>query len=158
MFKENHDCRFTLSTVVSPRNPFADFSYTWEPKECRNYIMLINRSHVTSADKDGTLIHTDEPAQRVTWQMDDGTSYTQNDPVIHMPDTGGVLSFTLRAELSDGECVDDTSFSITVPSIISAPTRIDTTVCFGSVIQFGDKLINTKNISPTKNTNTPYRT
>lgn len=147
MFKENHDCRFTLSTVVSPRNPFADFSYTWEPKECRNYIRLINRSHVTSSDKDGTLIHTDEPVQRVTWQMDDGTSYTQNDPVIHMPDTGGVLSFTLRAELSDGECVDDTSFSITVPSIISAPTRIDTTVCFGSVIQFGDKLINTKNIS-----------
>lgn len=143
-------CYFTLETVVSPRNPYPQYSYTWKPANCQNRVRIQNRSHVTTIDDNtGDTIHTDEPCQTSAWDFGEYGTSSENDPVIVMPDEGGKLPVSLVVGISDGECVESIfGDTIVVPSIISETRVVDTTVCYGSLIQFGEKLLNSKEYYP----------
>ena len=147
MFKENHDCKFTLQTTVSPRDPFADFTWTWEPGGCKNRVRLINKSQVVSQDDEGNTVYTGEECDEVEWDFG-GEIRKENDPVVDMPAEGGKLTFSMTSYIAERECWDDTTCTIDVPTILPDNGPIDSTVCYGELVQFGDILINTKGIEP----------
>lgn len=140
LYKENHDCYFELSTVVTQRNAFAEYDYRWEPRDCRNMMRLIDKSHVVTVDKTtGEIVHTDEPCQYVEWFLEDGTVLSKRGgPLVEMPDSGGHLSGYMKAYISNGKCYDSIPFSIDIPSIVSDFVIIDTTMCDGWFMEVGN--------------------
>lgn len=136
MLKENHECYFTLSTVVSPREAYAEYAYEWQPSNCQNIVRFRNLSHVTSLDENDSIVHTDEPCETTTWYFGKNDRRVENDPVYIFPPEGGTLNFSMKAEISNGECSDSISGTVTVPSITSTSDTIVETICNGDFRQF----------------------
>lgn len=141
MLKENHDCSFVLSTVVSPREAKAGYAYEWQPSNCQNKVRFRNLSHVTTLDEADNIIDTDEPCETTTWNFGDGDIRVENDPVYIFPPEGGTLNFSVKAEISGGECSDSIIGTLTVPSIVSEPDTIIETICYGSSYNFAGKVL-----------------
>lgn len=146
MFKQNHDCKFTLTTVVSPREPHAEYEYKFVPKGCRNIVQLINKSHVDSRDENGNIICTDEPTETAYWWLDGGDVMYGDTVTYELPREGGKLNVKLKVGLSDDHCVDSLIESITVPTILSRPDTIDSVICWGDYIQFEGAILATDTI------------
>ncbi len=141
MLKENHDCSFTLSTVASPREAYAEYSYEWQPSNCQNIVRFRNLSHVTTLDDNDNVVHTDEPCETTTWYFSDNDVRAENDPMYIFPPEGGTLNFSIKTEISGGECFDSIPGSVTVPSILSAPDTIRKTICPGDFVNFGGQTL-----------------
>lgn len=145
MYRENHDCQFELRTKVSPRTAKADFTYEFVPEDCQNIVKITNTSHVVSRDEEGNVVDLyDDRISDIIWDFGDGTPVYETSPRCTVPQEGGTISLYLHAALSgeDAGCSDDTTFTITVPSILSDIMVKDTTVCFGEGVQWGTKLYN----------------
>ncbi len=135
IFKEGGaNCQFELKTKVSPRLPFATFDWEHIPSNCGNYIQLTDQSHVVSRDEDGNPVHTDEVAETTIWTIN-GTEYEEHNPLLTVPNEGGKITVELKAGISGG-CYDDTTYTITVPSILTETREIDTTLCYGETFAF----------------------
>lgn len=140
-FKDDSDpgkserCYFDLHTVVAPREPMADFQWEWASSDCQNKVKFYNRSHVLTV-VDGNIEHTKEPTQSVYWTVN-GRMEIVNDFTYTLPPEGGKLDVLLRAGISNDECVDDTIFTVDIPSIICEADTVDSIVCDGTYVQWG---------------------
>lgn len=128
-------CHFDLNTVVSPREPFADFDWEWVPTDCRNEVKFYNRSHVLTV-VDGDITHTDEATQTTYWTVN-GRQEMVNDFTYTVPQEGDSLHIHLLAGISHDECRDDTTLSIYIPSILCEADTVDSTVCEGTPVTWG---------------------
>ena len=134
-FKENTGCYFDLSTVVSPREPFADFKWSQEAHDCENWVRFTNKSHVTTI-VDGNLVHTTESTQSAYWDFGDDEIVEVNNPLLCIKDEGDTLNVKLMVGISNDNCQDDTIIQVIVPSIITPVNTIDSVVCYdaGAII------------------------
>lgn len=127
-FKEKSGCYFDLSTVVSPREPFAEFGWKQEAHDCENWVRFSNRSHVTTVVND-QLVHTPEKAQTAYWDFGNGVTSDENDPVLRVNDGGDTLKVRMVAGISGDLCQDDTVITVVVRSIFSPVDERDSIVC-----------------------------
>lgn len=142
LYKENPDCFFDLHTVVSPREPFAQFSYELVPENCENKVRFINESHViTIDDETGQTVHTAEETQTAYWDFGTGEAETMSNPVMTFPNEGDTIEVTLVAGISNGQCEDDTTVTVIIPSIITPERTIDSTICYNDFVVWGGKYI-----------------
>ena len=146
MFKQNHGCSFPISSVVSPREPHADLEYCFVPHDCRNIVRLVNKSHVDSRDESGNIICTDEPTETAYWWLDGGDVMYGDTVTYELPREGGQLNVKLKVGLSDDHCVDSLIETIVVPSIITEPSTVDSSICWGDYIQFGGAILATDTV------------
>lgn len=121
-------CYFDLSTLVSPRFPYADFVLEHNPEECVNKYRLRNRSHVIF-DYGDSIVHTSDNVQRVEWVLDGGNVINDDSPYLEAPAVGDTVSVYLKAFIADDQCIDDTVVQVIVPSIITDTVTVDTTIC-----------------------------
>lgn len=129
MFKEDHGCFFDLRTELSPRSPRADLRWKHVPENCENYVQLENRSHVTTII-DGQEVSTSEPLEVSWWKFDEDNMQIEENPRLWFPPEGGNMEVTLMTSLLD--CEDDTTFTLTVPSILTPDRTIDSVSCVGA--------------------------
>lgn len=150
MFKEDHGCYFDLYTVVSPREAFADFEWEHIPSNCENKVRLKNKSHVTTIDDaTGELIHTDEPAQTAYWYVNGSKEpVTRREFDLILDNEGETVNVELVAGISADRCQDDTTITITVPSIVTPAVTLDTLICYGRPVQWGNKYIMESGVYP----------
>lgn len=138
------DCAFSVSAKAAARLPHAEFAHKFtaaDSCQCKNYVTLINSSHVDNKAKDGTPIHTAEKISVEKWICNGKTFY--GDTVVFSRDTtqiippeGGQIDVTLIATMSGG-CTDTVKRIVDVPSILTPYEEVDSTVCFGESVQFG---------------------
>lgn len=137
MFKENHACHFTLSTVVSPRYPYAELEKEWVPAGCRNVVQFKNLSHIINIDKNDNVVHTDKPCETVKWIFNGNDVRTEMNPAVVMPGEGGTLDYMLITGITNDKCLDTIQGTMEVPSIVSRHDTIIDTICSGQPYSFG---------------------
>lgn len=138
MLKEDHNCFFFVHTVISPREPKADFTWEHKPHDCGNYVKLTNLSRVTTLDADGMVVDTDQKCDYSEWLIGDVRRAGQ-DIEYKFPDEGGTFQIGMAVELSGGACVDTMWQTVTIPSILTPPSVLDTAICHGKYLQFAGK-------------------
>ncbi len=139
-FKEDKSCYFDLYTVVSnPRFPAAEFAYKWEPANCENRVRFTNKSHIIAGIGDNKKHHYDEKSDEYQWDFGNGQQSSDENPIIIYPTTGGVFPVTLFTSIADGRCTHDTTVYITIPAIGDMTQSLDTAICQGNYIVWGDK-------------------
>lgn len=138
---ENPSCTFDLMVVNDPRRPMADFEWVYEPSECQNKVRFINKSFTRTIHDYEDI--TDTPGcESYEWQFDyAGQRNMETSPEFIYPETGGTFAVTLYAGIGNGTCFDDTTILVTLPAIGDRLIEIDTTLCRGSVIEFGNQII-----------------
>lgn len=138
---ENPSCSFELKVMNDPKLPISRFDWVYEPSDCRNTVRFINQS-LTRTIHDYEDI-TDTPGcESYEWHFGyAGQRNMETNPVFTYPETGGTFPVTLYAGIGSGTCLDDTTIYITLPAIGDRLLTIDTTLCRGSVIEFGEQLI-----------------
>lgn len=141
-FKEKDGCYFDLSTIVSPREPFAEFEWQQEAHDCENWVRFINKGHVTTIT-DGQLEHTAEKTQTAYWDFGDGDIIEANNPLVRVKDEGDTLTVKLLTGISDDMCMDDTTMTVIIPSIITPAITIDSVICHdvGAIIWGGQYIL-----------------
>ncbi len=129
-FTENKGCYFDLSTVVEPRFPKAEFSYEVIPQRCMNVVKFKNESHVVIR-KDGVETAKDEPCEEYVWVFGEGEQSSEINPEYVFPKEGGSFPVTLLGSIAGGNCVDDTTLTVTVKPLNESRDTIWDTVCSG---------------------------
>ncbi len=136
IYKENENCKFTLSASLLPRYPNAQFAPKWEPKNCQNIYSFRNSSGVIT-DRGPTS----EKCSSWNWDFGDGRTSTDENPVITYPPEGGTFNVKLVVGISDDMCKDTMEYVLDVPNIADKNDTTIMTICSGeSVIFNGDKL------------------
>lgn len=138
-FTENKSCGFDLYTASKPRYPVADFAYKWEPAQCENRVRFVNKSHVMVRFDDYEQHNYDEVCDEYQWDFGNGNYSPDVNPVLIFPQQGGDFPVTLYASIAQGRCVEDTTIIIHVPAIGDTQQTLDTAICQGDWVMFGDK-------------------
>ncbi len=144
-YKENALCGFDLYSAAYPRFPIADFGYTYSPRDCRNTVRFTNKSHIFTMFDSIPEHHYDEPCDDYEWtfsgeNLASPIQRSDVDPVVVFPNEGGTYTATLFASIAEGVCVEDTTFTFTIPAIGDTDEVRDTTICEGSYFTF-DKYV-----------------
>ncbi len=134
-------CGFELSTLVQPRIPYADCSVKWEPQGCKNRMVFQNKSCVLTK-VNNKITATSEPCETSYWNIP-GVKYESQDEkaVVTFPNEGGTFTVNLMTGIANDACMDDTTFTITVPSISDKVDSIYKEKCEADIEYFGDQLI-----------------
>ena len=124
-FIDNVNCKFTLSTVVTPRYPYADFIYN--RLGCDYTYDFINYSTISD---DGIVPNTSgEPCETYYWDFGNGETSTEENPTITY-DAPGTYTVRLIAGITNDMCQDTIEKTITI--IPFAPYIVgDTVSCEG---------------------------
>jgi len=142
-FIEDPNCYFILSTVVYPRFPISQFSYTLATENCQNIVRFRNESYIMTMSGGVEIHNTDMPVDE--WRWDFGENYNVSfleHPELIVPSDGDTIHVTLRAFLANRQCYQDTTIRIVVPPIgVIEDTVIYDEICWGGTVQFGDRII-----------------
>lgn len=137
IYMENEECDFNLYTQIFPRFPVSSFTYSYVPSNCENRVNFYNKSHIQTVFNNDTVHHYDEGCEEYEWVFPNGETSGALNPVYIFPQEGGTFPVTLRAGISNGACVEDTTMYITLPKIGNTEEFIDTTICDGNYVQHG---------------------
>lgn len=143
--RENPACKFDLHSQCMPQEPVSEFKYTYTGHDCTNEIQLEATSFIRTTYNNDTVDHRDRKCEEFEWLVENPAtqwSKTGNKPnqTILLPNAGGTFNITLTSIVS-GSCADDTTIVVTVPAIRDYEFNLDTTLCQGQVVQFGDQVI-----------------
>ena len=84
-----------------------------------------------------TIHNYDEGCEEYEWIFPNGEVSGTRNPTYVFPQSGGTFPVTLRAGISNGACVEDTTVYITIPAIGDTEQVIDSAICDGNYVQFG---------------------
>ena len=133
-FVEDPNCWFEVSTISAPRFPVPAFDYQWSPKNCKNYVRFIDKSHVMNK-YEGYEKHTSEPCQDQLWvftRYSDGlTTETTNPNAVYTAlEEGDTIHVRLTTYIGENNACDSTLDSvIVVPRIIERDSTQYLTLC-----------------------------
>lgn len=136
---ENPDCYFELSTANIPRYPYAEFSYEYTPSDCKNLVKFTNTSHIVTGQGSSAEHQYNEECEMYEWSFSNGEVSYEKNPTAEFDQAGGNVSATLYAYIAEKACVHDTTIYFTLPAIGDTDTKIDTTICDGTIMQIGDE-------------------
>ncbi len=140
--KEEPTCWFELSVKALPQFPVADFTYKYDPQDCKNRVVFTNKSYIETRYNGNVEKHYDELAG-YSWSFGDGEMSSQKNNVHIYPQAGGTFTVSLTGWIAEGEgaCRQDTTLTIKIPAIGDANLLIDTTLCEGEYLEFeGERL------------------
>jgi len=142
---EEDSCYFDLVSQCVPRMPVPQFMATYSPEDCMNRVTVKNNSYVLAVLKQDTVRLQDDRCDAFLWETW-GTDYPsitsdRENPVFTFPQKGGTFYIKLTATLSGG-CDEELVQKIIIPEIGDYDAGvIDTTICEGSFIQWGETII-----------------
>ncbi len=144
-YKEEKTCGFDLYSSASPRFPIADFAYKYAPADCRNIVRFTNKSHIFTMFDSVPEHHYDQECDAYEWvfsgdNLSSSIQSTDKNPIVTFPSEGGTYTATLFSSIAEGACVEDTTFTITIPAIYDTDEAKDTTICEGSYFSW-DKYV-----------------
>lgn len=125
MRKGNNDCFFTLHAPAIKRLPRALVDLKHAPQDCRNYLVLENKSAVfgfftNEAGQEDSVARDDEfLRQSVTWTSAGGlhgTLEASSSDTILFPNEGDVVTLTMFVEMKE-HCIDEKTVHFVVPAI-----------------------------------------
>lgn len=148
IFKEDSTCRFTLVANLLPRNPKAQFSPKWEPKDCVNKMTFRNTSGV---ETERGL--TGEKCTSHHWDFGDGRTSEEESPTLTFPNEGGKYNVKLCSGISDDMCVDTALVEVVVPPLLPSNDTLRKQICQGQVYPFNGKKYNKTGLYEFKGTN-----
>lgn len=132
-------CGFEMHSSVFTREPFADFDYTIDLSECNceNKVVLTNKSRVLNILANGDTVDVNEPCDNFEWSINDGEYVDATEKITYiLPKEGGDLKVYLETDISNGVCMDDTTFVIKVPPIYDEPDTLYKKLCKGETVNF----------------------
>lgn len=138
---EEDSCYFDLKTLAAPRYPVAEYSTSWIPRNCRNYMKFINSSHVLTMYQ-GKELHTAESCDDYEWtfkSLKTGavTQQFNPSPTYTCLAEGDSVVVTLTAYLGEEHACEETKVdTIYIPSIIPNEPVFRKEFCEGNAQQF----------------------
>ncbi len=133
-FLNNPNCGFDLTTSLDARYPLADFEAM--PDSCGLGFRFINNSSVSLDGITPNANH--EPCETAHWNFGDGTTSDEYSP-SHTYAAEGTYVVTLVVGLSDDQCQDSISFSVTTSTLVPVPFNAN--VCEGYSYDFNGRPI-----------------
>ena len=143
MQKNDTNCYYTLHASSLAWEPKAEPKAWVEQVDCKNYVHLADSSYRVGyyLDEQGQkrVAQRGDSCSEIYWDMGAYGISTLRQPVIHVPDEGGVFQATLYAMMDEGECVDSAVVNLPVPP--SGACRIVTTryLCAGDTLYYNGK-------------------
>ena len=142
-YKEASDCCFQLSTALSPRYPFAEYSVSHEPSKCKNTVRFQNTSHVIMMYDTLTEHYRDEACESYLWDIrslkhpgNAPMSVSLPNPAYQCDVNGDQIEVTLTAYLAEESCADIRVDTFNIPSILTADKTEKKEFCEGNAIMF----------------------
>lgn len=141
---EEASCYFDLYSQCVPRLPKPEFKAAYTPGDCMNRVTVTNNSYVLAVLKHDT-IRLDDRCDAFLWETW-GTNFPsltsdRENPIFTYPQEGGTFYIKVTASLNGG-CDEELVQKIIIPKIGDYDAGvIDTTICEGEFIQWGDKVI-----------------
>lgn len=133
----NKNCYYTLQASAVARWPKVDVEYTQSVSDCKNSVNFKNKSYVRRVNQlTEESTNTLESCESFFWDFGDGTTSTEENPTHIFPDKGGKYTVTFSAGISNGECTDDTIFTLELPKISVSRDTIKSNICFGESYNF----------------------
>ncbi len=149
----NSNCSYTLSAIANPRYPIADFSIR-QVSKCVDTLYLTNLSAVSV---DGIIKNNPhENCDEAEWDLGDGRKLNgydiSNIPISYA--VGGTYTIKLTVKLTDGNCVDTYSRTVTVRGYEDVyEGEIEASICDGDYYTFGDQRLTKEGIYYKSNIN-----
>ena len=127
-------CYYILTANPNPRFPELQVTKTITQKDCQNYVSFLQKSGVVYVNRvDSSTTVSEEEVEDIYWDFGDGTlPFTSKDTVMEhiFPQSGGTFNVRITASMSKGLCVDEKTFTLTLPEL--GDKRVETVVpyCF----------------------------
>lgn len=142
-YKEASDCCFQLSTALSPRYPFAEYSIAHQPSKCKNTIRLKNSSHVIMINDTLVEHYRDDACESYLWEVR-SLKHPNNPPMsVSLPNptyncdiNGDKIEVRLTAYLAEEACADVRTDTFNIPSIVTADATQKVEFCEGNAVMF----------------------
>ncbi len=136
IYKEKPECSFTVYTSPMPNYPIPDFTYQYQPKDCKNEVVFINNSRIAIVNQ-VTGKTTYSKCKNWVWEIQGKDYINQQSLVVTFPQEGGRFPVALRAISDNGGCDSIVFVYIDIPQIGDTELVIDTTIQDGYYVEFG---------------------
>ncbi len=138
------DCCLELYTSLEPRYPVPDYDVKMVPRECTNIVSFTDSSHVITryADDSGNVIENYAQGEHIDQTEIWLYRLSDNKEVMHTvetafeyeaPEEGEKLLVRQRAVFGGGACDSIMESLIEIPSILTPPAVLDTTICSSQI-------------------------
>ena len=125
-FVDDTSCKFTMSTMASPRFPHSRFSASLDTTEC-NYTVNVNNTSYTSISASDTNSIGD--CESFYWYWGDGSSTANRNPGSHTYRQPGTYTIMLVVGLAGDECSDTSYYTVTFNAPQAPTISGDSVVC-----------------------------
>lgn len=141
----NENCYYTLNVSGMGRLPRANAGYELDINNCENKVRFKNKSYVKHFNQiTNDSVPTVEKCDEFFWDFGDGETSTLENPIHIFPDEGGTYTVKLISKIANGQCDDDTTFTITLPKMCTVIDTLNAVICKGDNYVFnGDTLYDT---------------
>ena len=113
-YVENPDCKLSMSVYAGSRFPLARFNYSIFTNDCIHFNVAFE--NLSTVSHDGvTPSPTGELCEGAMWDFGNGHTSTDYNPIAQY-DTSGTYTVTLISTISEGQCQDTATVSITLPT------------------------------------------
>ena len=126
-FIDDTSCKFTMSTMASPRFPHANFTASLDTTGCNYTVIVTNRSYASISAYDTNAIG---PCESFYWDWGDGSPITRSEhPGSHTYRRPGTYTIRLVVGLAGDECSDTIYRTVTFNAPEAPTISGDSVVC-----------------------------
>lgn len=146
LLKDNPNCFFSLTAYAIPRIPESSFSYSITHSNCQTHITFTNNSQVYTLQNGTKTYRPNENITSQTWSVNtrhtdriyhNMVSVDKTLATLDIPMEGDTIDITLISWING--CDDDTTITITVPSLQTSHDITNSYVCLGNPVTFNSE-------------------
>ena len=137
LFPEDHNCYFTLKAYTVPRLPKSRATFTPNPHNCTNEVIINNQSAVYKYLQGQEILDQGATIDEYFWDFGPYGTSTKKNPTLVVPNEGDTFNVLLRTV--SGGCEDIDTFLVEVPAIKTSIGTSHAYICEGESVEFNGK-------------------
>ena len=137
LFPEDHNCYFTLKAYTVPRLPKSRATFTPNPHDCTNEVIINNQSAVYKYLQGQEILDNGATIDEYFWDFGPYGTSTKKNPTLVVPNEGDTFNVLLRTV--SGGCDDVDTFLVEVPAITTTIGTSHAYICEGESVEFNGK-------------------
>lgn len=138
IFPEDPNCYFTLKAYTLPRLPKSAATFTLNPHDCINEVVINNQSAVYKYQHGTEILDPGATIDEYFWDFGEYGTSTKKNPTLAVKNEGDTFNVLLRTVA--GGCEDIDTFVLEVPAIKPTVGNTHAYICEGESVEFNGKV------------------